>query len=129
MAKSRNRLFADLVKTFYTGTGEEVAQTIRSKKKKRVDTTTKTVIDNVPAASVSAITFYISAEKNYDHHFTIISAVQKSSNDCDYSEFGTIITNASLADFEVRINSDDFELLATPTENNVDFKVTRIIVR
>jgi hypothetical protein len=129
MAKSRNRLFADLVKTFYTGTGEEVAQTIRSKKAKRVSGQTKTLIDSVSAASVSAITFYISAEKNYDHHFTIISAVQKSSTDCDYSEFGTIITNSSLAEFEVRINSGDFELLATPTANNIDFKVTRIIVR
>jgi len=129
MAKSRNRLFADLVKSFYTGTGEEVAQTIRSKKAKRVAGNTLTVIDTISASSVSAITFYISAEKNNDRHFTIISAVQKSSDDCDYTEFGTLITNTPLADFTVRINSGDFELLADPTANNIDFKVTRIVVR
>ena len=129
MAKSRNRLFADLVKSFYTGTGEEVAQTVRSKKAKRVAGNTSTVIDTISAASVSAITFYISAEKNNDRHFTIISAVQKSSSACDYTEFGTLITNSSLADFTVRINNGEFELLADPTANNVDFKVTRIIVR
>lgn len=129
MAKSRNRLFADLVKSFYTGTGEEVAQTIRSKKAKRVAGNASTVIDTISAASVSAITFYISAEKGNDRHFTIISAVQKSSNACDYTEFGTLITNSSLAEFSVRINSGDFELLADPTANNIDFKVTRIVVR
>lgn len=132
MAKSRNRLFADLVKTFYreddTGGEVEVTQTIRSKRSRRIPRSTETVIDSVNMKTVSAITYYISAERNDNRHFLIISAVQKSSTDCDYNEFGEIITDSKLADFRVRINNGYFELLANPVHTNTDFKVTRIAV-
>jgi hypothetical protein len=127
MAKSRSRLFADAVKNFYADDSE--TQTLRAKRNERVASNTKTTLDTVSLNDATAITYYCALTKGNDSHFTIISAIEKGNNDCDYTEYGTIITNDSLADFEVGINNGEFTLYVTPSEANVDIRITRIIVR
>lgn len=125
MAKSRSRLFADLVKTFYSGTTEE--KSVEKKKVTRTNTDDAS-LDTVSTSAASAVTFFVNATRNNSNHFTILSAVKKSSTEADYNEFGTIITDSSLATFSVDINSGNFRLRVKPTLSNVDFSITRILV-
>jgi hypothetical protein len=126
MSKSRSRLFADLVKTFYSGdtASRSFAQvTVR----REDDDDAIGTVDTIPFTAASAVTFYVNATKANESHFAIISAV-RDGDDVKYSEYGTIITNTPLAEYTVDINSSSFRLRATPTEGGVTFKVTRITV-
>jgi len=123
---SRARLFANLVRTLYSGdtTFRSFAQ-ITTEKDAQDDAIT--TIDTIPFTAASAVTFYVNATKNDESHFAIISAVRDGS-DVQYTEFGTIIANGALAVFSVDINNSAFRLRANPTEGGVTFKVTRITV-
>jgi hypothetical protein len=126
MSKSRARLFADLVKTFYSG--ETAFRSFAQVTIERgVDDDLIGTVDTIPFSAASAVTFYVNASKNNESHFAIISAV-RDGNDVKYSEYGTIITNTALAEYTVDINSSSFRLRANPTEGGVTFKVTRITV-
>lgn len=124
--RSRSRLFADLVKTFYSSdtTFRSFAQ-VTVEKDEEDDNISS--IDTVPFTAASAVTFYVNATKNNESHFAIISAV-RDGDDVKYSEYGTIITDTPLAEYTVDINSSSFRLRANPTEGGVTFKVTRITV-
>lgn len=123
--KSRSRLFADLVNTFYAS-----GTTTKSVEQKTVqaENDSITTVDTVPTSAASAVTFYVNSFKDNDYHFAIVTAVLSSPTDCEYTEFGTIITNSALAEYSVDINSSNFRLRANPATTGVTFKVTRIVV-
>ena len=126
MSKSRSRLFADLVKTFYSG--DTAFRSFAQVTVQRDDEDDQVgTVDTIPFTAASAVTFYVNATKNNESHFAIISAV-RDGNDVKYSEYGTLITNTPLAEYTVDINSSSFRLRANPTEGGVTFKVTRITV-
>ena len=126
MSKSRSRLFADLVKTFYSGESDSRSFAQVTVRREDDDDAIGTV-DTISFTAASAVTFYVNATKNNESHFAIISAV-RDGDDVKYSEYGTIITNTPLAEYTVDINSSSFRLRANPTEGGVTFKVTRITV-
>lgn len=126
MAKSKSRKFADLIKDFYSGTSE--TKTIRQVVKRLDQTNIQGVIDTVSYIDASAVTFYVNATKNNDHHFAIISVTSDDQDNAIFTEFSTIITDSELAEYSVDINNNTFRLKATPKTTNVTFKVTRIIV-
>jgi hypothetical protein len=129
MAISNNRLFASYIRSFFSGdagSGESVA-TITTKTLFSF-LAQETTVDSVPTSAASAVTFYVNARKNNESHFAIISAALDGTTDCDYTEYGTIITDTALANFKVDINSGSFRLRATPTTTSVTFKVTKVVV-
>ena len=125
-SKSRARLFADLVKTFYSSqtSFRSFAQVTVERGEEQDNITT---IDTIPFSAASAVTFYVNATKNNESHFAIVSAV-RDDNNVKFTEYGTIITNGALAEYTVDINNSSFRLRANPTEGGVTFKVTRITV-
>lgn len=127
MSKSRSRLFADLITTFYSG-GSTTRSFAQVRVEKEEDDDTIVTIDTVPFTAASAVTFYVNATKNNESHFAVISAVRDGTSDVAYSEFGTITTNGNLAVYTVDINNSAFRLRANPTVGGVTFKVTRITV-
>jgi hypothetical protein len=127
MSKSKARLFADLVKTFYSSETQfrSFAQVTVQKGELEDEITT---IDTIPFTAASAVTFYVNATKDNESHFAVISAVKDGSNNVAFSEYGTIVTNGDLAVYTVDISNSSFRLRANPTEGGVAFKVTRITV-
>lgn len=126
--KSRSRLFADLVRTFYSGGTESktVEQAVEV-----VENQDLTIIDTANTDAMSAATYYVNANHNSESHFTTISVVlSNNKTEADFTEYSDIKTNGALAhyDFEVDEVDGNLNLRATPTEDGVTFKVTRILV-
>ena len=129
MAKSRNRLFAELLASAYAGEGTEAPE-------KSVDVFETTVagsansdIDTVSSTTVAAVTYHVVASYNGAYQYSTIAAVKNSQGGMDYNEYAVLeANNNTLATYSVDINNGNITLYADPTNSNTNFRSTRIIV-
>lgn len=129
MAFSRNRLFANYIRSWFTSDNTNNAVSVFSTITSSFASASTSTVDSISTSSATAVTFFVDAyDASGNHHFSILSATKNSSGGADYTEYGTLITNTSLATYTIDINSNEFRLRATTSTSNINFKVTRVVV-
>ena len=87
--------------------------------------TAQASIDTFDATTYSAATYQVQVKRGSDYHTTSVNVLHSGGN-VYTTEYGTIITNESLATFGADLNSGNIRLLATPTSSDSTvFKVFR----
>jgi hypothetical protein len=128
MAKSRNRLFAEILSSTPWTDGSASESTVETFEKIVVGEG-NTEIDSITANTVAAVTYNVVADKSGSYNYTTIAAVKNSSGSIDYTEYATIESGGnSLCEYSVELVSGNIILYADPTTTGVEFKSTRTVV-
>ena len=129
MAKSRNRLFAELLTSAYAGEGSEAPEASVGVFETTVAGDGNTAIDSVSSSTVAAVTYHVVASYNGAYQYSTIAAVKNNEGGMDYNEYGVLETNDSaLAAYSVVINNGNITLYADPINSSTKFRSTRIVV-
>ena len=123
MAKSRNRLVAEILST-----GIDVTDELVDRFEVTVAGSSNTAIDTITDTTVVAVTYNIVAEKLGSYNYTTVAAVKNSSGSMDYTEYGTIQNGDLLSEYSVELSGGNIILYADPTTTGVEFKSTRTVV-
>ena len=123
MAKSRNRLVAEILST-----GIDVTDELVDRFEVTVAGSSNTAIDTITDTTVVAVTYNIVAEKLGSYNYTTVAAVKNSSGSMDYTEYGTIQNGDLLSEYSVELSGGSIVLYADPTTTGVDFQSTRTVV-
>ena len=129
MAKSRNRLFAEIMSSRVVGENVATAEPTVETFEQIVSGDGNTAIDSISSDAVAAVTYNVVANKTGAYNYTTIAAVKNSSGSMDYTEYATIETNdISLSEYSVELVGGNILLYADPTTTGVEFKSTRTVV-
>lgn len=89
-----------------------------------VSSTSQVAVDSFSISTFSAAQYIVEATNGSDKHFTMVNVTQDGT-DVYLTEYGTIITNASLMTLDADINSGNLRLLATPANSSGTIKIKR----
>ena len=89
-----------------------------------VSSTSQVTVDSYAIASFSAAQYIVEATSGSDKHFTMVNVTQDGT-DVYLTEYGTLITNASLMTLDASLSAGTVSLLATPANNSGTIKIKR----
>jgi hypothetical protein len=85
-------------------------------------TTANQVLDSIAIATFRSVKYQISITSGSAYHMTEVSIIHDGT-DAYITEYGTILTGASLASFDADISTGNLRLLTTPTNAVTTYKV------
>jgi len=85
-------------------------------------TTANQVLDSIAIATFRSVKYQISITSGSDYHMTEVSVIHDGT-DAYITEYGTILTGASLASFDADISTGNLRLLTTPANAVTTYKV------
>ena len=90
--------------------------------------TASAMVDSFSSSTYQSASYQVQVRRGNDYHTTSINLVH--ANDAVYlSEYGTVITNESLATFDADIDSGNVRLKAAPTSSDSTvFKIFRTVM-
>lgn len=89
-----------------------------------VSSTSQITIDSFAIATYSAAQYIVECTSGTDKHFTMVNVTQDGT-DVYLTEYGTLITNASLMTLDASLSAGTLSLLATPANNSGTIKIKR----
>jgi hypothetical protein len=86
------------------------------------DTTSNQVVDSIAIATYRSVKYQISITSGSAYHMTEVSIIHDGT-DAYITEYGTILTGASLASFDADISGGNLRLLTTPANASTVYKI------
>lgn len=86
------------------------------------------VVDMVVASQIRSVKYHVQAVSGASYHTTEISIVHDGST-AYMTEYGTIVTQSSLATFNADVSGGNLRLLVTPANAETTIKVVRIAIK